>query len=136
MAESKDLVASVGTLVPQKDAYIEQLKEQSNKLENGGYYKNVRSPEEYIAQDHWEDSRKESTDLDLTDDKELQPSKSEEKLDPKKFWSQRIIDEFESATDEQKKAWLNSFKIVEKNYANLVSQILTNVNANPQFADI
>jgi hypothetical protein len=132
MAEDKQLTTTSG-LVPKTDKYIEQLAQRTRDLESGGYYKNVRSPEEYDANKEFDDDlREQGQDLDLTDEEKSRKASKKEakedeeydgKLEPKKFWGEHIVREFENCTDKQKSAWLNSFKIIEKNYAKRVGTL-------------
>jgi hypothetical protein len=93
-----------------------QIDNRVRNLEDGGYYKNVVSPEEYLSE------RKESGDSELElSDEDGNVSSSElstpQKVEPLKHWNLSIQRKFDSCSESQKKAWLDSFAIIEKGYA-------------------
>jgi hypothetical protein len=84
--------------------------------EDGGYYKNVVSPEEYLNQ------RKEKSNTG--DDLELKDEDSKKsEVTPLKHWNTKIQNKFDECTESQKKAWLDSFKIIEKGYVKQLNAV-------------
>lgn len=80
---------------------------------DAGYYKNVVSPEEYLKQSRTsEDS---SQDLELSSDSTNNDG-SQKNVAPLKHWNVNIQKQFEQCSESQQKAWLDSFKIVEKSF--------------------
>jgi hypothetical protein len=97
-----------------------ELAQRARDLERGGYYRNVVSPEDYIAGKNRYDSSN-NEDLELNDegskDIESQGTKSQgTEVEPLKHWNTKIQKKFDECTDSQKQAWIDSFKIVEKGY--------------------
>jgi cupin superfamily acireductone dioxygenase involved in methionine salvage len=104
-----DLEVSTGS--QQVAVRTNEVAKRISDLERGGYYKNVVSPEEYLKGN--KDSST-NTDVEIYDE-QSQPQEKKEVV-PLKHWNEKIQAKFDECTDSQKKAWLDSFKIVEKNY--------------------
>jgi hypothetical protein len=99
-----------------------QIDNRVRNLEDGGYYKNVVSPEEYLSK------LKESGDSELElSDEDGNVSSSElstpQKVEPLKHWNVNIQRKFDSCSESQQKAWLDSFKIVEKSYVKQLNNL-------------
>lgn len=87
-----------------------EIANRISDLERGGYYKNVVSPDDYLKTNKQESSTDGDTEL-YDDNKEQKESAA-----PLKHWSNNIKKIFADCTESQKKAWLSSFKIIEKGY--------------------
>jgi hypothetical protein len=99
-----------------QNAYID--KRVSN-LEEGGYYKKVISPEDYLASRKSHDADGQSQDLELSSElgnNEAQDAASNKKIEPLKHWNINIKKKFDTCSESQQQAWLDSFKIVEKSF--------------------
>jgi hypothetical protein len=67
-------------------------------------------------------TEKVGTDTELTEDVSAKKSRKSD-IVPMKFWSKKIQKMFEECSQEQKRAWLDSFEIIEKGYAKQVRQL-------------
>jgi hypothetical protein len=107
-----------------------QVAKRVSDLERGGYYKNVVSPEDYLARK--QKSGNADTDLELQDDAELNSDvgsrRTENEVVPLKHWNTNIQKKFDECTDSQKKAWLDSFKIIEKGYVKQLNALKDDLN--------
>jgi hypothetical protein len=98
-----------------------ELVKKVSDLEKGGYYRNVKSPEEYLSVGKKEGSQT-SDELEIYDDSD--DGKVEKKsLSPLKHWNARVKKKYDECTDSQKEAWLDSFKIIEKGYVKQLNDL-------------
>jgi hypothetical protein len=104
------------------------------EIEKGGYYKNVVSPDEYLKTKSKEINR----DLEISDDEPQQQQRGskEKKVEPLKHWKDLIQKKFEECTESQKDAWLDSFKIVEKNFTKQLNSLKEEIEFARPAADL
>jgi hypothetical protein len=121
---ANDLEVSTGSgsnnSLPSK--YAQKEIARRSELEKGGYYRTVVSPDQYLKSLK-DSSQKQGEELELEDEPQSQPTadlqesagKSKPAV-PLKHWNANIKKHFEACSDSQKKAWVDSFKIIEKGY--------------------
>jgi hypothetical protein len=107
-----------------------EIARRVKEVEKGGYYKNVVSPDEYFKTK----SKEQNRDLEITDE-ETKESKNK-KIEPLKHWKDNITREFEKCTESQKDAWLDSFKIVEKNFTKQLNSLKEEIELARPVAEI
>jgi hypothetical protein len=102
--------------------YAQKEIARRSELEKGGYYRTVVSPDQYLKSLK-NSSQKQGEELELEDEPQsqttpdLQESEGKSKTAvPLKHWNTNIKKHFEACSDSQKKAWVDSFKIIEKGY--------------------
>ncbi|MDR0723726.1 MAG: hypothetical protein LBF23_00865 [Endomicrobium sp.] len=125
---STDLEVSTG----QSQVAVRQneVAKKISDLERGGYYKNVVSPEEYLSRkkDSSTNPDVEIYDEQSQDTKDTKDTKNKQ-VAPLKHWNEKIQAKFDECTDSQKRAWLDSFKIVEKNYVKQLNYLKDDIAA-------
>jgi hypothetical protein len=99
-----------------------QIDKRVSNLEDGGYYKNVVSPEDYLAQRKELSSDGQSQDLELSTESDNN-TEIGQKVEPLKHWNVNIQKKFDTCSESQKKAWLDSFKIVEKSFVKQLNSL-------------
>jgi hypothetical protein len=92
-----------------------QIAKRISDLERGGYYRNVVSPEDYIAGKNRYDSSN-NEDLELTDEGSKDIESQGKGVVALKHWNTKVQNKFNECTESQKQAWVDSFKIVEKGF--------------------
>jgi hypothetical protein len=112
---STDLEVSTGQ--SQVAVRSNEIVKKVSDLERGGYYKTVVSPEDYLAGKNREGSRT-NDELELNDDSQsvIDTKDKQQEVSPLNHWNRKIQKKFEECTESQKKAWVDSFKIIEKGF--------------------
>jgi hypothetical protein len=113
-----ELVVQEKGITPAPSHEIGSLNE---KLKRSGYYESVQSPESYLEGTN---NQAQSQDLELEKSSQGEKvSKSKKEQSPLSHWNTSIKKHFMECSDEQKQAWLDSYKIIEKGFKKQISAL-------------
>jgi phage host-nuclease inhibitor protein Gam len=120
---ANDLVVNSSTNVLKRN----ELAELSEKLKKSGYHKKVLTPEAYLKTLRQDTvTTDEGADLELTEapvSNAISESRTGKQPAALNHWNKKVKARFDECTSEQKKAWLDSFKIIEKSYVKQLNEM-------------
>ena len=110
-----------------------ELARRYRDLQKSDYYTRTQTPGQYLKSQKRERA---DAELELTPERESPNTKEEDKIVPLPHWNKHIQKVFESLDEKVQKAWVDSFKIVEKSYVKQLNEIKSDLDIAAPLLDI